>query len=375
MPVVQLGETVLTVNGEVLVEFSAVEKTYDGEVNVVERLELRIFKGEFLTLLGPSGSGKTTTLMMLAGFEDLTAGDISLRGNSLVSVPPHRRNMGVVFQNYALFPHMSVAENVAYPLKRRGLAKAEIRQRTEQALRMVELEHLGMRRSAQLSGGQQQRVALARALVFEPDLVLMDEPLGALDKKLREQMQLEIKHLHEQLKMTVVYVTHDQGEALTMSDRVAVFSDGIIQQIDTPRAIYESPNNAFVANFIGENNNLDGEIIASDDDNCQVRLDTGETVGCRIVEIADVGARTSLSLRPERLRLRPVGDANANRVLASVEEIIYGGDHSMVRLRRSDGSPLVVMIGAAEMDDIEAGASIEVGWQTKDCRALDPYSS
>jgi putative spermidine/putrescine transport system ATP-binding protein len=187
-----------------VVEFVGVEKTYDGLTNVVKSLDLSIRRGEFLTLLGPSGSGKTTTLMMLAGFEEPTAGDIRLNGASLRRVPPYRRNMGVVFQNYALFPHKTVAENVAYPLRQRRLSRAEVAARTAEALRMVELEHLGGRRPRQLSGGQQQRVALARALVFRPELVLMDEPLGALDKKLREQMQIEIKHLHERLGMTVV---------------------------------------------------------------------------------------------------------------------------------------------------------------------------
>ncbi|MDE0728787.1 MAG: ABC transporter ATP-binding protein, partial [Alphaproteobacteria bacterium] len=252
-----------------VVEFVAVEKTYDGDTNVVKGLSLTIQSGEFLTLLGPSGSGKTTTLMMLAGFEEPTAGEILLHGKSLRKVPPYHRNMGIVFQNYALFPHKTVTANVAYPLKQRRLAKAEIAERTLRALKMVELEHLAERRPAQLSGGQQQRVALARALVFEPELVLMDEPLGALDKNLREQMQIEIKHLHEQLGMTVVYVTHDQREALTMSDRVAVFNDGVVQQIDSPHAIYERPGNSFVANFIGENNNLDGRVTKMLNGECE----------------------------------------------------------------------------------------------------------
>ncbi|MBT3536431.1 MAG: ABC transporter ATP-binding protein, partial [Rhodospirillaceae bacterium] len=265
-------------NSETVVEFIAVEKTYDGETNVVKDLSLTIHRGEFLTLLGPSGSGKTTTLMMLAGFEEPTAGEIHLHGKSLTRVPPYRRNMGIVFQNYALFPHKSVADNVAYPLKQRRLGKVEVQERTLQALKMVELDHLGERRPAQLSGGQQQRVALARALVFEPELILMDEPLGALDKKLREQMQIEIKHLHEALDMTVVYVTHDQGEALTMSDRVAVFNDGRVQQIDDPRTIYEYPDNSFVANFIGENNNLDGRVTRVLGEECEVTLHTGEVV-------------------------------------------------------------------------------------------------
>ena len=250
---------------EPIVAFRGVEKTYDGRVNVVDNLNLDIERGEFLTLLGPSGSGKTTTLMMLAGFEAPTAGDILLAGRSLASVPAHKRSMGMVFQNYALFPHMTVAQNLAYPLKRRGAGRQAIAEAIRRAVDMVKLTGLEERYPAQLSGGQQQRVAVARALIFQPDLVLMDEPLGALDKNLREQMQLELKHLHGQLGTTVVYVTHDQSEALTMSNRVAVFHEGIVQQLDTPEALYEEPTNSFVANFLGENNALAGRVEAADD--------------------------------------------------------------------------------------------------------------
>src|SRR5574343_905767 len=224
-----------------LVRFAGVQKTYDGLSLVVRSLDLDIQRGEFLSLLGPSGSGKTTTLMMLAGFESPTSGEILLDGHPITKTPPHKRNFGMVFQNYALFPHMSVADNVAYPLTVRKVPKAEIATRVAKALDMVQLGGKGERFPGQLSGGQQQRVALARALVFEPQLVLMDEPLGALDKQLREHMQMEIKHIHQRLGVTVVYVTHDQGEALTMSDRVAVFHQGEIQQIAPPRELYETP--------------------------------------------------------------------------------------------------------------------------------------
>ena len=233
------------------VRFDKVQKSYDGETLVVKDLNLSIGQGEFVTLLGPSGSGKTTCLMMLAGFETATAGEIYIGERSITRVPPHKRNIGMVFQNYALFPHMTVAENLAYPLKIRKLAKAEVEARVLRALDMVQLGAFAQRRPGLLSGGQQQRVAVARALVFDPDIVLMDEPLGALDKQLREQMQLEIKHIHEQLGVTVVYVTHDQSEALTMSNRIAVFNDGVIQQLASPTELYERPQNAFVAQFIG----------------------------------------------------------------------------------------------------------------------------
>jgi ABC-type Fe3+/spermidine/putrescine transport system ATPase subunit len=243
---------------DVIVSFRGVRKTYDGETLVVKSLDLDIHRGEFLTLLGPSGSGKTTCLMMLAGFEFPTGGEIWLDGELLNTVPPHKRNIGMVFQNYALFPHLTVEQNVAYPLTVRKLSAAERAERVAHALKMVQMERFAKRYPAQLSGGQQQRIALARALVFEPKLVLMDEPLGALDKQLREHMQYELKALHEKLGVTFVYVTHDQGEALTMSDRVAVFDKGIVQQLDTVDCLYESPCNEFVANFIGDSNRLRG---------------------------------------------------------------------------------------------------------------------
>ena len=219
-----------------LVRFVDIQKSYDGEILVVKSLNLDVAEGEFLTMLGPSGSGKTTCLMMLAGFEPATHGEIYLKDQGINKVAPHKRGIGMVFQNYALFPHMTVAENLAFPLEVRKMDKSEREQRVNRALDMVQLGPFGDRRPGQLSGGQQQRVAVARSLVFDPDLVLMDEPLGALDKNLREQMQYEIKHIHENLGLTVVYVTHDQSEALTMSNRIAVFDDGIIQQCAPPRS-------------------------------------------------------------------------------------------------------------------------------------------
>jgi putative spermidine/putrescine transport system ATP-binding protein len=253
------------------VQLKGVQKTYDGETLVVRDLNLDVQEGEFLTMLGPSGSGKTTTLMMLAGFETATHGEIFMDGKPINRLAPEDRNIGMVFQSYALFPHMSVAENVAFPLTVRGVPKAKLGERVIKALAMVGLKGFEDRRPAQLSGGQQQRVAVARALVFEPKLVLMDEPLSALDKQLREQMQYEIKQLHHRLGVTVVYVTHDQGEALTMSDRVAVFNNGVIQQLDSPNRLYEHPANAFVASFIGENNKLHGEVILHEREWCDVR--------------------------------------------------------------------------------------------------------
>ena len=262
----------MTENAENFVVFDRVQKSYDGETLVVKDLNLAIGKGEFLTMLGPSGSGKTTCLMMLAGFETATHGEILLDGKPINNIPPHKRGIGMVFQNYALFPHMTVAENLAFPLEVRKMGKDEREQKVKRALDMVQMGEFGGRRPAQLSGGQQQRIALSRALVFEPELVLMDEPLGALDKQLREHMQFEITNLAHSLGITTVYVTHDQTEALTMSDRVAVFDDGRIQQLAAPDKLYEEPENSFVAQFIGENNTLNGTVETLDGELCTVKL-------------------------------------------------------------------------------------------------------
>ena len=357
---------------DVIVSFRGVRKTYDGETLVVKHLDLDIYQGEFLTLLGPSGSGKTTCLMMLAGFEFPTGGEIRLEGALLNNVPPHKRNIGMVFQNYALFPHMTVEENLAFPLNVRKIGKAEIETRIKRALGMVQLSNLGKRRPGQLSGGQQQRVALARALVFEPKLVLMDEPLGALDKQLREQMQLEIKHIHRNLGVTVVYVTHDQSEALTMSDRVAVFNDGVIQQLAKPDDLYERPQNSFVAQFIGENNRLRGKVVAMNGASCQVEIDGGGRVEALPVRVEGVGAATTLSLRPERVRLNPITGHCSNVFEAKVEELIYLGDFTRVRATVCGSSEFIIKVPNAEgAPDLVPGSSISVGWKREDCRALD----
>jgi putative spermidine/putrescine transport system ATP-binding protein len=317
---------------DTLVRFNAVQKSYDGINLVVRALDLSIRRGEFLTLLGPSGSGKTTTLMMLAGFETPTEGEITLNGAPITRTPPHKRNFGMVFQNYALFPHMSVAENVAYPLTVRKLGKDQIAAKVTKALDMVRLGKLGDRRPGQLSGGQQQRVALARALVFEPQLVLMDEPLGALDKQLREHMQIELKELHRQLGVTFVYVTHDQGEALTMSDRVAVFNDGFIQQIAPVTELYEAPSNRFVASFVGDSTVLDGAITSVVNGSCVLTLDSGEALRGINVNAAQNGARGQAAVRPERIEAYVQAPADASNVIqAEVLDVLYFGDHQRLR--------------------------------------------
>jgi putative spermidine/putrescine transport system ATP-binding protein len=355
------------------VQFSEVQKSYDGETLVVKDLNLSIRAGEFLTMLGPSGSGKTTTLMMLAGFEVPTHGRIFLDGRPIDNVPPHKRNIGMVFQNYALFPHMTVTENLAFPLEVRRLAKSEIEAKIKRALDMVKLAGFGNRRPGQLSGGQQQRVALARALVFEPKLVLMDEPLGALDKQLREHMQLEVKHIHRDLGVTVVYVTHDQSEALTMSDRIAVFNDGEIQQLATPDDLYERPQNSFVAQFIGENNRLRGTVVAVNGTACHVEVD-GAKVEALPIRIGGPGAPTTLSLRPERVKLNPVNGACSNVFTGRVEELIYLGDHTRVRASVCGNNDFVIKVPNSEgVPSLTPGANITVGWKKEDCRALDAF--
>lgn len=357
---------------DVLVRFSMVQKTYDGATLVVKHLDLDIRRGEFLTLLGPSGSGKTTTLMMLAGFEMPTYGEIRLGERAINSLPPHKRNIGMVFQNYALFPHMTVAQNVGFPLSVRRMAREDIEEKVERALAMVRLSEFGRRRPAQLSGGQQQRVALARALVFEPELVLMDEPLGALDKQLREQMQIEIKHLHESLGLTVVYVTHDQSEALTMSNRVAVFNDGVIQQIDDPRALYEEPRNSFVANFIGENNNFDGTVAAFDGDTCRVRLDGAETILAKPIAVFGPGVTTTLSIRPERISLAPLAGEAVNHIPGRVAESIYLGDHRRIIVEAAGNPQVKVKLAAdAGLSSLDVGDPVDLWFHAHDCRALD----
>lgn len=353
------------------VRFERVQKSYDGENLVVKDLNLDIAPGEFLTMLGPSGSGKTTCLMMLAGFEPATNGEIYLNDRPINNVPPFKRGIGMVFQNYALFPHMSVAENLAFPLQIRKMSKADQEAKVKRALEMVELSEFGNRRPAQLSGGQQQRVAVARALVFDPELILMDEPLGALDKQLREQMQYEIKHIHENLGVTIVYVTHDQTEALTMSDRVAVFNDGVIQQLSPPDVLYETPHNSFVAQFIGENNKLTGTIASKDGSACEVKLADGTLLKADAVNVGAVGDKTTLSLRPERIEIYNNADLD-NLIEGTIKEILYLGDHLRVVMDVAGNDDFIVKVRNKSSGwDISEGQKIKIGWSAEDCKALD----
>ena len=353
------------------VKFDKIDKSYDGEVLVVKNLNLDIDKGEFVTMLGPSGSGKTTTLMMLAGFETPTNGEIFLAGKPISKIPPYEREIGMVFQNYALFPHMTVNENLAFPLEVRKNTKSETQERVKKALDMVELGEFGTRFPAQLSGGQQQRVALARALVFQPRLVLMDEPLGALDKNLREQMQYEIKHIHERIGITVVYVTHDQSEALTMSNRIAVFDDGVVQQLSTPDILYEKPENSFVAKFIGENNTLNGVVKELNGSTCTVELDNGHgTVKALKINVNSVGDKTQLSIRPERVVIDST-KSDANNFQGKIEELIYLGDHIRARLDVCGNNEFIVKVPNEGNFRHKEGDTLNLSWNPDDVRALD----
>ncbi len=365
----------ITMSNPSFISFSGVGKSYDGVHYVVDDLNLDVRKGEFLSLLGPSGSGKTTTLTMLAGFESPTQGEIRLDGQRLDDKPPHQRDIGMVFQNYALFPHLTIAENVAFPLSVRRVSRTEQKARVKRALDMIELPHLANRRPAQLSGGQQQRVALARALVFEPSVVLMDEPLGALDKRLRETMQYEIMRLHRELALTIVYVTHDQAEALTMSDRVAVFSDGRIQQAATPSELYENAQNAFVANFVGENNGLTGRVADAGEDWATLALSDGSVIRGRCGPGVRAGDEATLALRPERAHIPSADgatvDAHSNVVRARVEELVYCGDHHRVHLQLGTCDGLVVKVPNTQRHALPSpGSTIEVAWRHDDCKIL-----
>ena len=356
---------------DAFIRFQKVTKDY-GAVRVVEDLDLDIARGEFVSLLGPSGSGKTTLLMMLAGFESVSGGAITLDGTKVNDLPSYKRDMGVVFQNYALFPHMSIARNVAFPLEMRGKPRAEIADRVKKALDMVQLGHLMDRLPAQLSGGQQQRVALARALVFEPRVVLMDEPLGALDKQLREQMQLDIRDLHQRLGLTIIFVTHDQHEALTMSDRVAVFNRGQIQHCASPREVYDFPANRFVADFIGETNLLEGKVARLDGERVDFALPDGTVLHARGVPGLAVGADALLSLRPERITLEPEDGAGEgrNRLRGEIVDTVYQGDHLRVEL----AGPAGKLIGRIDRKAAEwaRGSRIAVGFGAEDGWVIAP---
>jgi spermidine/putrescine transport system ATP-binding protein len=372
--------------GHPAVELRNVTKRF-GEVVAVDNISLQIHDGDFFALLGPSGCGKTTTLRMIAGFEIPTEGELYIQGEFMGDTPPFRRNTNMVFQSYALFPHMSVARNVAFGLEMKRVPKAEIQRRAQEALEMVRLGNLGHRRPTQLSGGQQQRVALARALVNRPSVLLLDEPLGALDLKLRKDMQLELKKLQQQVGITFVYVTHDQGEALTMSNRIAVMHQGHVLQIGGPTEIYERPNCRFVADFIGESNFLAGQVLERTAEYVTVLV--GEKLRVLVAAGPDSvlaghpaqgdivpGRQVTLAVRPEKIRLLREPPAGLLNLLPGrVEEVVYVGTETQFRVRLEEGSLLSVrqqnVISSADPAAYYGGLdSVYVSWQPESTLVL-----
>ena len=346
-----------------------------GQVAALSEVSLSVAAGEFVTILGPSGSGKTTLLKVIAGFETADFGRVLIDHADITELDPAQRNIGMVFQNYALFPHMSVARNVAYPLTMRGMPKAEIATRVSQALDMVELGNLAERLPKQLSGGQQQRVALARATVFQPRLLLLDEPFGALDRKLREQMQIEVRRLQRRLGLTTLFITHDQEEALVMSDRIAVMDKGRVLQVGPPNEIYEAPANPFVADFIGESNMFAGMVEANGGNLVRVRLEQGPAI--EVAGRADLSARPGqkvlVMVRPERfvdLAVDP-NSARANRIDGRVTESAYIGVSDKYRVVTPEGIDVLIRLPSGPSHRrYSAGEPIAAGFHAADARLI-----
>ncbi|MGO4807770.1 ABC transporter ATP-binding protein [Arthrobacter sp. 2MCAF15] len=351
------------------VRISELSKKYQGTGQpAVDNVSLEIAGGEFITFLGPSGSGKTTTLNLIAGFATPTGGTITIDGAEIADLPPHRRNLGVVFQHYALFPHMSVAKNVAFPLEQRKVPKQEIKERVEKALQSVHLQGMENRLPKSLSGGQQQRVALARALVFEPPVLLMDEPFGALDKNLREELQHEVSRLHRELGTTFIFVTHDQEEALVLSDRIVVFNEGRIEQVGTPEELYETPKTLFVARFLGESNIFSGR-ISSDGYTLQ-----GENVELSLSRPVQPESTCSIMVRPEWLQFidrSSPSPSGWNAAEATVADITYVGSSRRVALHFANGQQGILRDRPGTGPRIAVGMAVRVGWPADRGALLD----
>ena len=344
--------------------FDGVAKRY-GDFVAVQSLDLSIAPGEFLTLLGPSGSGKTTLLSMVAGFQNVSEGEIYLDERRLDTLPPEKRDIGMVVQNYALFPHMSVFRNVAFPLRMRHVKRIEIEKMVKSALKLVELSDQIEKFPGQLSGGQQQRVALARAVVFQPQLLLMDEPLGALDRRLREAVQFELIDMHRKLLTTVVYVTHDQVEALTMSDRIVVLKNGVVQQIGTPKEIYKTPANKFVATFIGNSIALDGIVTKIEQKRCQLKIKDGFELSGTLTNTIREGERGTLMVRPERIELS--ADQNVAGLKAVIKSSIFMGDLTRYTVQLLEGEKLDIdQPNTRGKVDFDNGAQVSLIWAKED---------
>jgi spermidine/putrescine transport system ATP-binding protein len=339
-----------------------------GQTTAVDRLDLQVTRGEFFSMLGPSGCGKTTTLRIIAGFEQPDEGEVYLEGRSVSDTPPYRRNVNTVFQSYALFEHLTAWENVAFGLRRKHVPELEIRKRVGEMLELVRLKQKATSRPRQLSGGQQQRVALARALVNMPAVLLLDEPLGALDLQLRKQMQIELKEIQRTVGITFIYVTHDQEEALTMSDRIAVMNEGLLQQCGTPEEIYERPANAFVAGFIGISNLLPGEV-----EDHGVRLDTGQHITAEIDAGIPSGSKVLICVRPEKLRIGPAENGDV-RVDGTVVETVYLGTATNYIVELAPGVRLVAIESndhtATRENRLSRGSKVTVGWLPEHGRVL-----
>ena len=350
------------------VVLSSVTKQF-GALTAVDAIDLEIEEGEFFTMLGPSGCGKTTTLRMIAGFEEVTDGRLTIDDEDMMGIPPHKRPTNTVFQSYALFPHLSVKDNVAFGLKRKGAQKDEIERRVGEELERVGLAGEANRRPAQLSGGMQQRVALARALVNLPRVLLLDEPLGALDLKLRKQLQVELKRIQRDVGITFIYVTHDQEEALTMSDRIAVINRGVVEQVSDPETVYESPATTFVAGFIGVSNLMPGEVISANGGGAELRLDAGPTVQAPQSGGAATGERAHAVVRPEKLVLTAAGEGTPDgraSVEGQVESSLYLGTATQMVVRLGDGTRMTVLVpnadAEARRDLPAAGDEARLSW-------------
>lgn len=342
-----------------------------GEVKAVDNVSLLIKEGEFMILLGPSGSGKTTLLLMVAGFHAPTSGEIYIGGKSVTFVHPNKRNIGMVFQNYALFPHMNVYDNIAFSLKVRKIAQGEIESKVKKSLELVKLEGYEWRYPNQLSGGQQQRVALARALVYNPRVLLMDEPLGALDKKLREYMQLEIKRIQENLNITIIYVTHDQEEALTISDEIAIMNQGNLEQVGTPEELYEQPANKFVADFIGESNFISGKVFDIEESTCIVVTDNGLRIRAPVINGIVLGRQVELAIRPERIFFLDENRSLSEPLRGIVEEKIYIGEFLKYIVRV--GSEQLLTINKQNTHSsvkMDKGGVVSLGWNLSDVKVF-----
>ncbi|MCD6727490.1 MAG: ABC transporter ATP-binding protein [Solirubrobacteraceae bacterium] len=352
------------------IEGRHLSKSYDGPL-VLDDVSFAVQHGEFVTLLGPSGSGKTTTMMMVAGFERPTSGDILVEGKSVIGVPPKRRNLGIVFQSYALFPHMTVVDNVAFALMLRGMEKKERRRRAGEMLERVGLGQFADRKPGQLSGGQQQRVAVARALVFDPDALLFDEPLGALDKRLRDQLQVEIKEIHQRMNISVLYVTHDQSEAMMMSDRIAVMRDGRIEQIGSPEDLYSHPATAFVATFLGETNLLPCSITGRSGEYATVTLEDGGRAEAHL----GASARSHqgdcvLSVRPERVQIVTDGETADCRISGTLRDHTYLGSMHRLTVDALGRDMVLTLPDSAELPSVRPGDQVKLGWSRADAQIL-----